>query len=230
MNPILEIATRDMAANDLVKAEIELNRCLALVPDEPEVFFHLSQIHYLRGKYGESLAMIEKAIKNYPDFIKLLASGKQERFDRLERKKEALFEEILSMESAAQVVVCQRENINREIDIIKKQIQSLSDEQMRIGLEEPRIPAEYHFLCGNCFFKIHRYQDAELQYLESIKANGRYADAYNNLINLYYMEKDYQKADKTIDQAEKESVSVNPKLRQAVQTAKKTGASTNPGL
>ncbi|MFZ2054810.1 MAG: hypothetical protein WAU81_11510 [Candidatus Aminicenantales bacterium] len=65
-------------------------------------------------------------------------------------------------------------------------------------------------------------KEAGSQYLKAIESDARHAGAYNNLINISYMARDYGNALKYIGQAETNGVTLNPKLKQAVlQVAKK---------
>jgi pentatricopeptide repeat protein len=65
-------------------------------------------------------------------------------------------------------------------------------------------------------FKLKKYDEAHDQYLEAINVDPKHASAYNNLINLYYMSRNYELALKFIDQAEASGVKLNAELKKAV--------------
>ena len=73
----------------------------------------------------------------------------------------------------------------------------------------------------NMLFKMKRFQDAYGQYLEALEADATHIGAYNNLVNMHYMTKDYEGALKFIEAAERNGVEVNPKLKEAVLKATK---------
>ncbi len=74
------------------------------------------------------------------------------------------------------------------------------------------IKAKYYFQYGNIFFRLKKYREAHTQYIEAIKINIKYGDAYINLAKLYYMSKQYQKAMDFLHKAEKNGVKANPKF------------------
>ncbi len=64
-----------------------------------------------------------------------------------------------------------------------------------------------------------QFQEAFAQYKEAIRINPQYGDAYNNLANLYFMAKQYQKALDCLEQAEANGAKINPEFRKAVKKA-----------
>ena len=53
------------------------------------------------------------------------------------------------------------------------------------------------------------------QYLEAIKINPQHGNAYNNLANLYFMAKQYQKALDCLNKAEANGAEIKPELKKA---------------
>jgi tetratricopeptide (TPR) repeat protein len=82
--------------------------------------------------------------------------------------------------------------------------------------KEEEIPADYFYLHGNIFFKIKRYKEAHEQYQEAIKINPKHGNAYNNLANLYYIAKQYQKALDCLNLAEAHGAKINPEFKKAI--------------
>lgn len=61
-----------------------------------------------------------------------------------------------------------------------------------------------------------KFQEAHDQYLEAIKIDPKHENTYNNLINLYFMTKQYKRAMDYVNKAEADGVAINPKLKKAI--------------
>ena len=83
------------------------------------------------------------------------------------------------------------------------------------------MPADYFYLHGNIYFKLRDYQQARDQYVEAIERDPKHEKAYNNLINIYFMAKQYEKALELVENAESDGVSINSKLKEAIRLALK---------
>jgi len=55
-----------------------------------------------------------------------------------------------------------------------------------------------------------------LQYLETIKRNPQYGNAYNNIAFLYYIEGKYEKALEYLEMAEKKGIKINSEFKRAI--------------
>jgi pentatricopeptide repeat protein len=81
---------------------------------------------------------------------------------------------------------------------------------------EEKVPADYHYIHGNILFKLKEFQQAHDQYLQAVTVDPKHKDAYNNLINIYLMSKQYQKGLDYLKLAEENDVKVNEKLKEAL--------------
>jgi tetratricopeptide (TPR) repeat protein len=61
-------------------------------------------------------------------------------------------------------------------------------------------------------YKLKKFEESQKQYLLAIKINPGHGDAYNNLANLYYLAKQYQKALDCLNRAEANGVKTNPPI------------------
>jgi tetratricopeptide (TPR) repeat protein len=95
------------------------------------------------------------------------------------------------------------------------EISSTQDDIEAAGLQEKKLKlyADYLYLHGNILFKNEQYEKAHRQYLEAIRQNPLHARAYNNLINLHYLLKNYTLALDYLDQAEAAGVTINTPLK-----------------
>ncbi|MGB6339670.1 MAG: tetratricopeptide repeat protein, partial [Candidatus Aminicenantaceae bacterium] len=63
---------------------------------------------------------------------------------------------------------------------------------------------------------LREFQQAHDLYVQAITAEPKHKDAYNNLINIYLMSKQYQKGLDYLKMAEENDVKVNEKLKEAL--------------
>ena len=64
-----------------------------------------------------------------------------------------------------------------------------------------------------------KLQEAHDQYVKSINRDPKHERAYNNLINIYFMAKQYKKAMEFVEKAESTGLKINPKLKEAIRQA-----------
>jgi len=200
------------------KSEKELKKCIETMPEHVEAHFYLSHVLYKKEDFQKALEHIEKAKANFEFMADLYAYAYQQRILQLREQVDTIdsqiseFEEKLSKATEA--------DQKREVEA---QIGSLESKKgtIRSRLTEPvppldSIPADYFYFHGNILFKLNQYQEAFKEYLEAIKINPQHGNAYNNLANLYFMGKEYQKALDCLNQAEANGAEINPKLKKAI--------------
>ncbi|MDH7513910.1 MAG: tetratricopeptide repeat protein [Clostridiales bacterium] len=200
------------------RSEKELRQCLEIMPEHANALLLTSQIYYKRNDFNRALTDIEKAKKNYAFIAQFYTFIHTERLEMLRDDKMKLESEIASLQDALSRATSEedRQKSQSALGALRSQISVINSR-----LNEPlpdvlRTPAEYFYIHGNVLFKLQRYQEAHDQYLEAIKADSKHANAYNNLINLYYIAKNYELAIKFVNQAEANGAKINPKLKEAV--------------
>jgi tetratricopeptide (TPR) repeat protein len=209
------------------KAEAEFKTCLEILPEHADALFFLAQLDYRRGDLAQALAAIEKAEASHSAFAGtdgILESQRRQALLEERKKKE---QEVASMEEILYAGSCKTEDemlkLPESIETLRREISAINARLNEPPRTVPRaLPADYSYVHGNILFKLNRIREAGDQYLKAIASDARHAGAYNNLINLFYIAKDYGSALKFIGQAEANGVSLNPKLKRAViQLAKK---------
>jgi len=215
------------AKKELNKAEAEFKACLEALPKHADARFFLAQLDYLKGDFVRALADIEGAEAAYT------ATTGTTNFIDAERRKTLLDErarkeqEIAFIEDVLNASPCKTEveliRLPEAIESLRREISSLNamlNEQPR---PEPRpLPADYPYIHGNILFKMNKFQEACGQYLKAIESDPGHLRAHNNLINICYLTREYEKALKYIKIAEANGVELNPRLKEAVlQVAKK---------
>lgn len=200
------------------KAEKELKKCIETMPEHVEAHFYLSHVLYKKEDFQRALEHIEKAKENFEFMADLFAYAYQQYIFQLREQEDTLDSQISEL----------RDKLSRNTDAdaqrsLESQITSLESKKgtIRSRLTEPvppldSIPADYFYFHGNILFRLNKHQEAFREYLEAIKKNPQHGNAYNNLANLYFMGKEYQKALDCLNQAEANGAEINLKLKKAI--------------
>jgi len=93
------------------------------------------------------------------------------------------------------------------------------DDMKKLPQTNKKVLSEFHYFHGNIFFQMKQFQKAYALYIEAIKANPQNGAAYNNLAIIFHMGKKHQEALKYLNEAEKNGVKVNPKLKASIEKA-----------
>jgi pentatricopeptide repeat protein len=200
------------------KAEKELKTCVELMPEHADAYFLLAQIDLKKGEFNQALAEIEKAESNYEFIGQFYAYTQELRLEQLRDDKSRLGSELEAYRDklAKATTDEERQRIQALLNQTQAQLSSINSR-----LNEPLpdvlvIPGDYYYIHGNILFKLQKFQEAHDRYLEAIKIDPKHPGAYNNVINLCYMAKNYDEALKFVNQAEVNGVPLNPKLKEAV--------------
>ncbi len=206
-----------------IKAEKELKKCLETMPEHAEALFVLSQIDYNKGDFDQALANIEKAKDNFEFIAKFYTFTHQTRLESMREEKQKLESHLIYLQSKLPTATDQdeRQRIESAISNTRNSI-SIIDTHLKEPLPPVlQTPGDYFYVHGNIFFKLKRYQDAHGQYFEAIERDPKHGNAYNNLINLYFMAEDYRKALDYVNKAEANGAQIHPELKKAVLKALK---------
>ena len=208
------------------KGEKELRKCLKKMPEHAEASFYLSLVSYNQGDTEKSLEYIEKAKENYKYIIKLKINREQMRILQLQDRKAELQETQKRIEQRIPKITGNTEASRREKSKLQSEMGKIEGMIGQIDAELRRpmptvqkgeeIPADYFYRHGNVFFKLKRYQEAREQYHEAVKIEPKHGDAYNNLANLSYIDKQYQKALDYLNLAEKYGAKIHPEFKKAI--------------
>ena len=186
------------------KAEAPLKQCLEFFPRYSQADYFLAQVYYKKKDYLKALEHMEKAKANYSFMGNLLVASQQKYFDTLRTRRKELQDMLPDITSVS------------EVEEVKKSIAEIDGR-----LTEP-LPvvsegsADYCYFHGNIFMKLKKFNNAHAQYLEALRLDPTHGNASNNLANLYYMVKKYQKALDYLNQAEANGAEINPKFKEAI--------------
>jgi len=203
------------------KAEEEFNTCIEKMPEHVYAHFYLTQILNNKGDLDKALEHIQRAKENFEIMADLHAYSYQQYCDKLRSEKGQLQTELRDLKDKLPGIQDPELKSRYERAITEKEhrVSTITSRLAEPFGQERTIPADYFYWHGNVFYKLKKFQEAHRQYLEAVKRNPQHGNAYNNLANLYYMAKQYQKALEYLKHAEEHGVEVNPEFKKAIQKA-----------
>lgn len=216
-NPLFLGGQKDFVKEKFQKAREKLEKCIEFMPEHANAWLLLAQIESMENNLPKALEDVQKAKTNFVHIAQFQTLTEERLFDKLRGQKSSLEEQVSQLEDELALQSGEaKARGSARINQIKAQITAIDMQTKRPVGAAIDIPAEYFFIHGNIFFKLRQYNDARDQYLEVIKRDPSHANAYNNLANLYFMSKKYQKALDYLNQGESNGATVNPKLKEAV--------------
>lgn len=203
------------------KAEKKFKECLEVFPQHAQANFYLAHLLYQASNLESALHHIEEAKKNFEFINKMYIFGYEDYTSQLRAQRDEIRDRIQKYKDQQQRTTQEgeRQKIEATISQLQNELGTVNSRLAEPLPEEKKAPAEYFYLHGNIFFKLKKYQEAHDQYVETIKHDPQHEKAYNNLINIYFMAKQYKKAMELGEQAESTGVNINPKLMEAIRKA-----------
>lgn len=203
----------------LDKARKEARACLEMYPGFADAHLLLARLDYIDGEVAAALQEIDAACAGFAQFEAFYLQRYQENMNQLRDRRLRQEEYVHSLnETLSRSGMTQSEKARIEAQI-QMETQEMNNLDLRLREPAPSVrdlPAEYRFVRGNILFKLRRLGEARDAYQAAIRADPRHGNAYNNLINLFYVSGDGNSARQLIALAEKNGVAVNEKLKQAV--------------
>jgi tetratricopeptide (TPR) repeat protein len=190
-NKRFEEGKKQFGKGKIDKAEKEFNDALSIMPQHADSYFMLAQISYKRGDLELARSQIEKAKENYQFIVKMKMNMEQVRINKMREARDAGTYDERGTQALDQ-------RLNTPVATIAE------------------IPGDYHYIHGNILFKLKEFQQAHDMYLQAVTVVPTHKDAYNNLINIYLMSKQYQKGLDYLKIAEDNEVKINEKLKEAL--------------
>lgn len=213
-----EAGKRQFNKGEYNKAEKELKKCLEVFPKHYQAHFYLSQIFYRKEDFPKALEHIEQAKVNFEFMNRMYIFAYEDYTGKLREQRDECQARISQYKDSLYTTTDEQQKMTLE-----QAIASLENEISTIDkrLTEPlpqveQVPADYNYIHGNIFFKLKKYQEAYGEYLQAVKTDPKYGNAYNNLANLYYMSKQYHKALDCLNQAEANGAEINTEFRKVI--------------
>ena len=222
LSPHIDRARTALRRDRLEKCEEEALFCLDKLPEHQEAHLLMSQVLYKRGEYGGALEHIQAAEEGYLRLTKAHAFLEQQKLRNQADDVVGLVDDV-SVYTEADAAArargsCMPDKYRKDLEAVKEK---LIKEQEERGRTDPaqdfsHIPAIYSHLHGNVLFMLKRPAEAEEQYRRAIRNDPDCREAYNNLINLLYMDGRVDEARAFLSQAEAHKAQVHPELKKAV--------------
>jgi glyoxylase-like metal-dependent hydrolase (beta-lactamase superfamily II) len=119
---------------------------------------------------------------------------------------------------------------SRSIEMVQQQldVEEFNAEKAAAHREEMfgRMKAHYVYFLGNILFQLQRVPEAFRRYEEAVRLDPRHADAYNNLIAICYLVREFATAKAFLDKAEEQGLDESLNLELKEQLFKALGRPT----
>ncbi|MCP5106317.1 MAG: MBL fold metallo-hydrolase [bacterium] len=203
-----------LGKGNLKKAEKGLRKCLEIMPQHVNSRFQLSRVLYRKGDLLNALVHIKEAKANYPTVARTILTIRKLNSHKIREKQKVLRETIDSYQGYEAIDgACAITPLLSEMRSEASAIDGKGTASATLPLQ---LPAEYFYHHGNILFKMKQYPEAFEQYHQTIRHDPRHKNAYNNLANLYFMSKKYQRALYYLENAEANGAGVNREFKQAL--------------
>jgi tetratricopeptide (TPR) repeat protein len=220
--PDLEKGQEYLVKGKLKQAEKKLRQVLETLPEHATAAYFLADCYSKQGRIEEGLTAIVKAEANFADFNRIIFRWQLAQVNSFEGQKIQLNAQLnaLQIKLAEAKTDAERAPIQSQILSVQASqnagYQRMDEERIS---EEYAVQADYYYLHGNLLFKKKACQGALDQYLKAVEIDPKHGNSYNNIANLYYLGKQYDKAEEYLDKAEANGAKVNPAFKQALAKA-----------
>lgn len=102
---------------------------------------------------------------------------------------------------------------------IEERIRLLESIQYK-DADRTQVPAEIPLALGSAYFRQEKLEDAEREYKEAIRLNGKLGAAHNNLAVIYMLTGRLDEAEAEVKVAEKNGFPVNPRFKDDLKRAR----------
>ena len=208
--PELLKGQEQLKKNQLDKAEQTLLKVIKEMPENAEASFFLAETYYRKAEFEKGLAAIVEAERQFPVIQKALFKRQMETVAESGESR-ADIESQIGIEQQRTLEPITTTTSKMQKDAASSQSRSQEDKA-----ETYAIPAEYSYLHGNLLIRQKRFEEALAEYEKAIVAEPKHGKALNNIANIYYMGRQYDKALEYIERAEAVGAPVNPDFKKAV--------------
>jgi glyoxylase-like metal-dependent hydrolase (beta-lactamase superfamily II) len=186
------------------------------MPKHAYACFYLANIDYIGKDFSSSLAHMEKALANLDYMQELSAYADDQKALKFENMRGSLEEMWNSTNSCRD-----SRAIELAFDQVDKEESDMELAARRRKKTMVQMKAHYLYFCGNILLQLRQYNDSLLRYQETLRLNPQHADAYNNIIAILYLAKEYRKALRFWEDAETQGLdeSLNLKLKASLYEA-----------
>ena len=222
---LIERAVRLLGERKLNDAKSTFEKAAKQVPGHYEAHFYLAQLAYENKDYASALEHVRTAIHSLDELdqvYKRQSVEKRKRIDARRRERQERMQSLKTISGGEAMGGCAKFLFLKDMRSTEEPDRAKASSS---ATEDPfAVPAVYHFVHGNCLLRLKRNAEAREQYARAIQADPQHADSWNNLVYLWFTEKNLTNAQETIRQAEAKGVAINPALKKAVLDAPQESA------
>jgi tetratricopeptide (TPR) repeat protein len=197
------------------KAEQAFLKVLEQLPENGQASFDLAETYYEKGEFDKGLAAIGDAEKNVSLILKILYRQQMGALNKSTDDRAAASDDLQKLRQQLGSSLTTAGTYTAQLGAAQGAA-SVKDGEREQKTEVFTIPSEYSYVHGNLLFRLKRYQEALDQYLKAVETDPRHGKSYNNIANIYFMAKQYDKSLEFIEKAESVGVKVNPEFKKAV--------------
>jgi hydroxyacylglutathione hydrolase len=205
----------------LEKAGSAFESCLKKFPEHAYAHYYLANIHFIRKDFASALGQMELALAQF-DAMKELGARADERKIKQRDSIRGTLEEMADSSPSCRD--------SRSIEMVQQilAVEEFNAEKAAVHREEMfgRMKAHYVYFLGNVLFQLQRVPEAFRRYEEAVRLDPRHADAYNNLIAICFLVREYATAKVFLDKAEEQGLDESLNLELKGQLFKALGRPT----
>jgi hydroxyacylglutathione hydrolase len=190
--------------------------CVQKMPRNAYAHYYLANLYYIEKDFSTSLTHMEKALTNidYMQELSAYADDQQSlKFNSLRGTLEEMWNSTNSCRDSRAIEFAFDQIDKEEGDM------EIAARQRQRAME--RMKAHYLYFHGNVLLQLQRYNDSLRRYQDAILLDPQHADAYNNIIAILYLAKEYSKALLFWEEAETQGLDeqLNLKLKKSLYEA-----------
>jgi tetratricopeptide (TPR) repeat protein len=217
LQPGIQKAQKDLDQGRIDRCQSELAKCFETVPDHHAARYVEAQLFYKKGDFSSALESMNKAKAGHRHLVDILSKFQTQKILKQIGDSDAMSQLDPILAASLANTGCQQGPIAGKLQDNNRSLnETKRDTQEQMGKKADACPAEYDYFTGNCQFKLKRYDEAAASYREAVATDPVHASAWNNLINLLFMAKDFAEARAVIERAEANKVMIHPGLKKAV--------------
>lgn len=198
LEPTVRKAGEAVLSRHFEEAKRLLEPVLKDVPDHAEAHFLLATMAYQDRDFSGALGHIETSERSLKDL--------RQRYKAVLAKREDDDTEDarVTQDSLRSLVDAGYDSIDDILGDKRQHLKAIEDRKGNLlNVKEAfAVPASYSLLHGNCLFRLGRASEAAAEYQMAIQTDPVNTKAWNNLINLYWEQKDLAQARVALAKAE----------------------------
>ena len=208
--------------NKVSKALSALEKCLEIYPEHDKANFLLADIYLKKRDLPKAEKHILAAKNGFEKLQKWYSFTFQQYLESLREQKNINDQQIAGLEASKSTATgLQKSRIEGRLAQLKSQNQEADTKLSDFLRSGTKMPANYHYIHGNVLFLSRRFRQAMNEYTLTVEQDPKNGGAFNNMANIYFMMKLYDKARENLTKAEACGIKINPKFREALEKAEK---------